>query len=139
MATQAAYDAVKTYLSTTFSPTSVVDYDEIDTVIEQQNVSFFCLQEINSIEDFLAFGDPSALCVREISSFIVHVLVPAPESASVARQLAEQVQTGLRFRILDSVTVSEVAPPEPGILNDGLWTSYQVTILTAVDRHVARP
>ena len=116
-----------------------MDYDEIDTAVEQQQTSFLCLQEINSIEDFMAFGDPTALCVREISSFVIHVLVPAPESASVARQLAEQVQQDLRFRIVDGVTVSEVSPPEPGILNDGLWTSYHVTVLTAVDRHVARP
>jgi hypothetical protein len=139
MASVQAYNNLKNHLITVHAPLQVIDFDSIETVLEQSNDSFLCLEELSSLEDMIGFGDPTNLCIREVSAIAIHALVPAPESTGLARQLAENVQNDLRFRILNGVDIMDIEPPVPDFMNAGLWTSYSVTVLIKVDRHVAKP
>lgn len=139
MATTFAYDPLKQYLETTFAPIPVIDFDTIDTALEQSTNNIIAIEEASSEEYLAAFGDPANLCVREEGLILIHVLVPAPESSNAARTMAQAIQQELRFRPFTPMRITNVTPPEPDFMNDGLWTGYGVLVQYTVDRYIPRP
>lgn len=137
MASFSAYTEIKNHLIASFPTMDVIDFDTIDTSLQQSNDNFLCLYDGYSEEDEIGFGDPDNICVREVSSIIVYCFVPAPQSGVQARQLGEQVQQQLRLKFLNGVRVLDASPPEFEMMNDGIWTSVGITLTVAVDRHVS--
>lgn len=139
MASTRVYSELKSLLQARFAPTPVLDWDAIDDQIEQGNAPFIALEELFSEEEIPSFGDPTSMCIRETSSIQIHCFVPAPESSDAGRRLAEDAQDALRMRRQNGVRILDVSPPDPISFNDGLWTSYAVTVDVQADRHVAQP
>ena len=135
MASVHVYDTIKNYLVTAQAPTPIIDWDTIDHQLEQSNNQFICLEEVFSDEEVASFGDPTSICMREFSSLAIHCYVPAPESSSVARALAEQVQQSLRLLIVSNLRVVDLSPPQFDGANDGLWTAFSLTLDVEMDRH----
>lgn len=135
MARELTYETIKAHLVTTFTPMPVIDFDTIDTAMEQQSAPFICLEDVTSDEEVVGFGDPDNICVREESAFLIHAFVPAPESARLARNLGDRITAALRLQYLQRVRVVSVSPPEMELQNDGLWTASAVTLMTSADFH----
>jgi len=139
MASSQIYDAITAHLKTAMSPTEILDYDQIEPALEQARASFVVVEELFSDDRIVGFGDPSALCMREEASLLMHCFVAAPESSRQARTFAETVQQALRLRTINGVVMQDVSSPDPGDLNDGLWTEMLIIANCRMDRHVARP
>jgi hypothetical protein len=129
MASTITYNAVKAHLVAGFPTLQVIDFDTLDSALEQNRANFLCLQEGYSVEDIEAFGDPTNICIRETSGFIIHVFVPSPQSSAQARTLGDQVQAAFRLTNLTPlIRVLDTNPPELEMMNDGLWTSASVPV-----------
>ena len=139
MASPIVYDTIKAYLQAQFAPLSVIDYDQIDTALEQGTDPFLMIQEVFETETEIAIGDPGGICLRQEVDLLVQCFVPAPESSDVARRQAEAVKDALRFRTLSGVRITGASPPEAGEMNDGLWTRYGCTVTAEWDTHVPLP
>jgi hypothetical protein len=139
MASPHVYDELKAYLQGVVAPVPVLDWDQIEMTLEQQQDPFLALEEVFGENEMISFGDPSALCFREDATILIHCFVPAPESSNAGRVLAEQVQRALHLRQVNGVRVLNVQPPEPGELNDGLWSLVSVTTDLTMDRFEPRP
>lgn len=139
MASTAIYDDLKGFLQGALAPMPVLDFDQIETVLQQQNNQMLVLEEVYAGEDVIAFGSPREICMREEAEFIVHAFVPAPESAAVARALSDQVTQVLRFQRINDLRISRVGRGEPEDLNDGLWTAFSISTTVFRDHHVALP
>jgi hypothetical protein len=134
------YDLLYNHLVAAHAPISVYHWDQLDPILKKQPRQFIVLEELGGFEEPMSIGDQSSACVRETSNFRIYAMVLAPQSSSVARQLAGAVHADLRFRYLSmDVRVLEANPPEPELLNDGLWTSYGVDVSLTADRHLPRP
>lgn len=140
MATPLAYDSLKTHLTTAFPAVRVIDFDEIEAALEQSKDEFLCLEEITSLEVVVGIGDPTAICIRELSDFVVHAFTPAPESSKRARIFGEQILQSLRFvRFGNHGRVVEISPPDFEMMNDGLWTAVGIAVNISIDRHEPLP
>jgi hypothetical protein len=136
MASVQVYDEIKNHLVASFPALQVIDFDTLDDMLEQGTANFLMLSEEYCFEDEVGFGDPTNICVREVSGFTVFGFVPAPEVSSAVRQLGEDIQNSLRLQTLNGVSISDVSPPEMELLNDGIWSSAAVSITASMDRHV---
>lgn len=139
MASTAVYSSIKAFLQGQFAPIPVLDFDQIETAMQQQQNPFLVLQEVYALEDLIGIGDPTSLCIREESAVVVHAFVPAPESSAAVRTLAEQVQTAMRARQFPQVRVTRVSPPDLEGLNDGLWSTAGVSVDLQHDFHAPAP
>jgi hypothetical protein len=139
MASVHVYNELKAYLETVVAPIPVLDIDQIEMTLEQKEEPFLALEEVFGGNQLIAFGDPSALCFREDATILIHCFVPAPESSKAGRSLAEQVQRALHLQQVNGVRVLNVQPPEPGELNDGLWSLVSVSTDLTMDRFEPRP
>jgi hypothetical protein len=139
MASPVIYDTIKAFLQAQFAPLSVIDYDQIDTVLEQGTDPFLMIQEVFETETEIAIGDPNGICLRQEVDLLVQCFVPAPESSGVARLQAEAVKNALRYQRLSGIRIVGASPPEAGEMNDGLWTRYGCTVTAEMDTHVAIP
>ena len=138
MASVAAYDALKSAIQTGIAPTPVLDFDQLEAAMQQDTTAFTVLEEVAQLEDLAAFG--GNLCHRESGVIRVHSFTAAPQSSSAARQLAENVQDLLRSQTLtNGLRIFEVAPPEPGAANNGLWTIYATDVNYEFDTVRAHP
>ena len=139
MASAHCYDEIKAYLQGAMTPMAVLDWDQIESTLEQSNNQFLALEESYADEELIAFGNPQALCMREIGALIIHCFVPAPESSGVARALAGQVQNQIRLQRISGLRIISSDPPEVDRMNDGLWTTAAVPVAYEYDYFVARP
>jgi hypothetical protein len=134
-----AYNAIKAHLVASVAPVQIVDFDQLEPLLEQSTDNFFVLEEMFSYEDVIAFGDPNQVCMEESGGFTIHCFTPAPESSSAARVLAESVRQVLRFADLlaGNLRIKECDPPEFNSMNDGLWTSAFVNVTYTFTFHTA--
>ena len=141
MASTHVYDEMKAFLQTAVTPVPVLDWDKLDSALQQREDPFIVLEELFCDEIVASFGDPSGICIRETASIQCHCFVPAPESSSAGRTLAESVQQAFRLQQFQGVRVLDVTPPEPNIgeLNDGIWSSVSVITDMTMDRIEAIP
>ena len=139
MASPSLYTAVKGWLQTTFAPMQVLDFDQIEPQLEQGTASFLVVEELFASESSMSIGDRAAACLREEASILVHVFVPAPESSSAARTLADNVRQRNAYRTINGVRITSASPPDLEVLNDGLWSVAVIDAEAQFDRHVALP
>lgn len=136
MASATAYDTIRTHLVNAFSGVyPVVDFDTIDTTLENGTDAFLALEEVSASEALVAFGDETNLCNRESGIIIVHCFTPAPESSATARSIADAVRNSLRHQILGPVRITQVQPPDLELMNSGLWTAGASAINYDYDFH----
>jgi hypothetical protein len=143
MATKEVYDPVKAHLEMMFPEPShiVVDYDQIDRSLQQSETPIIALEELFSVVQVIGMGDPKYACERETGELLIHVFVNAPSSSNNCRNLAQLVQQAVQYqyKALKPLRLTAVNPPEPEIMNQGLWTGYGVLVSYQLDRHVAIP
>lgn len=140
MASQVAYDQLKSHLLANFAPAlPTLDYDDIEPAIGQGSDPFLAIEEMSASEDLVAFGDPTNLCMRETGAFAVHAFTPSPESSGAARALIDTVRQSLRLASLGQVRIKAVSPPDYAFANEGLWSAASTIVVYEVDFHAARP
>ena len=139
MASAQAYVDFKSFLQGRMTPIPVIDFDQIDTALQQATGQFLALEESYSEDIENGFGDPNNVCMREESEIIIHCFVPAPESSSIARALADRVANELRYQRINDLRVVRTSGAEPEGLNDGLWSLFLLPVLIHYDRHIALP
>lgn len=140
MASVSVYDAIKNFLATTFNGVyQVLDFDEIDPVLEQGQEAFIALEETPGTEELIGFGDETNLCTREDGVLILHCFTPGPEASAAARTFADQVRDSLRYQVLSGVRILDVDPPDLVGLNNGLWASATSSVNFEFNFHSARP
>ena len=140
MASSAVYTEIKSGLQGQFSPPfPIIDFDEIDPTLEQGTAPFMALEEVVQNEEGIGFGDPQNLCQREEGVLLVHLFTPAPHASNAARALADQVQDYTRYRIFNGVRIHIAAPPDVGMMNNGLWCAAAVALTYRREFHVAKP
>ena len=124
MASSAVYDELKTTLEAAFPASPVIDYDQIETALQQGTDAFFVLEETSGSEDQLAFGDETNICQREEGVIVVWCFTPAPEGSNAARTIADSVRDVLRpYDSATGLKVLRVEPPDIEMSNNGLWAA----------------
>lgn len=141
MASTTVYNTFKTFLDTALSGAySIIDFDTLDTQIEQGTQSFLVIEDMPGEERVAAMGDPDNLCMRASGSVIVYVFVPSPESNSVARAIGDTVAQAVRNAHLgNQIRILAVDPPDLQVSNNGLWTVAVVTVVIEHDFYVIKP
>lgn len=139
MASTYVYNALKSFIATAMAPARILDFDEIDTALQQGTDGFFVLEESRGDEKQISFGDPQSMCHREEGVIQIHGFAPAPGSSGAARQAVDNVRDALRLQKPSGVHVRSVGAPEQESLNDGLWSVASAPILYRWDSHYASP
>lgn len=130
MASGTAYDSIKAFLQAALTPTyPVLDFDQIDTAIEQSSAPFVAIEEDFGEESITSFGTQAQTCIREEGAFTAHVFVPSLSGLAAGRTIADLIRDGVRWRDTGSnVKLLSTDPPAPGFVNDGRWSSVEVSI-----------
>ena len=140
MASAGLYSAFKSYLQDALDGAySVLDFDQREPALEQGTDPFIALEEDFGTEELVGFGDGGG-CEHETAYLTIHVLVPAPQSAGVARTIADTIRDLCRFAyVSDDGYCKAVSPPDPERLNRGLWSAVYFTATLSRYFHAARP
>lgn len=135
------YSALQSFLQEQFHGIyPVVDFDAVESAMEQAEDPFLVLEEIIAQENTVGFGSPDGMCVRESGSIAVHCFSPAPHGSNATRRIADEVRNTLRFRNLDGVRITELSAPDPGeLMNAGLWAAAALLVSYEWDSQYARP
>lgn len=130
MASSTAYDTVKAFLQAALAPTfPVLDFDQIDSATEKGDAPFVALEEDFGEESIASFGTQAQTCIREEGGFTAHVFVLANSGLSAARTIGDLIRNAARWRQAGSgVTIMATDPPMPGFINDGRWSSVEVSL-----------
>ena len=138
MASSVPYNEIKNHLVNN-SVYKVIDYDEIEPVLSQYAEPFIALEEILADEEQIGFGNPMQLCHQENGIILVNCFTPSPHSSAIARDIADHLRGLLRLRVLNGVRVIDVGGPDPGSLNDGLWSYYSFPVDYSWEQFYMKP
>jgi hypothetical protein len=100
----------------------VLDYDSIETALEQGNAPFLVINELYSDAENTSIGTPLSKCMLEVGEMEIMCFVPSPESQKEARELCQEVRNYVRGLRDGEVVADEPSPPTVDVMNDGLWT-----------------
>lgn len=140
MSSATVYSEIKDFLVAAFSGTyQILDFDEIDTALEQGDAPFLVLEETAGDETLISFGDRSSLGHREQGVIGILIFAENPAGSNTARNIAESVRDALRLQTIGGVVIQSVAPPEHERLGRGLWAVASSAISYRWDMTRAAP
>jgi len=134
MATGSVYEAIKAKLTTDLGGAYAIrDWEEVDALLPQGGDPFLTLEETGDESDLLSVGSPASNWLRDEGSMDIHIFVPSTGSLSAARTIGDAVRASLQYQYFSAagqpgLRVLNTEPPEPGIIQDGLWHSMLVSI-----------
>ena len=134
MASENAYDAMKTFLTTEFGGTySILDWEQIEVHLQQQTNPFMALDGGSGTASLESIGTPTNNRSRDEGAMVLHIFVPSNGSLASARSIAAQVRSATQYQRLpvpagETMRVTNIDPPSSGVIHDGLWHSMMLPI-----------
>lgn len=134
MSTSAVYDAFKARLIDQLGSTwPIIDWEEIQATLQQSTSPWIAIEDSGAQEELTSIGTPYANWVEDNGFMDFSIFVPSSGSLSAARTVAESVRDALRFYHFtglpagETLRVTAVSTPNPGVIQDGLWHSMMIT------------